>query len=816
MGTSTDTNFHDHDGSFEIAATPFREAAPSSSVEGDADVGQRFRGSFEISPDYRYFVSNRTPYLIQIVHPDDRFGELHIPPLAERVVKGDRLQPFEDLLRPHRQRHEVLVRRYVETISFVDTLIWVAWLSLAVVAGIAIFDILRFGTLLRSEFGVAAAIGVVVLAVLLVAGAVRELDRKKRASREGSDAGDVAFGIGGSYSDGNQTARNARQFLTLAIVLLVGAAMPTAGVLVATDASDYLVMNGGLRVKSGLESRLVARLIQITYTCVLSLFPALLFFQFDRMRAGSIRSTWVRALFRMDGRMRTVADIDATYGHAMYEASNNSDDSVRGLGGKNSPIVIATILIALGWTVLVIRTESFDFSGAANASQLTLVAEQQAALAATAAEVAANASTEGEAQAAALDAVDAAAAASSAQEATQAIAETSAQTESAPAATVGREVTALGTLEEAQTAANAASGEAEQSMKAAAANEETIQATPYFQILAPDPSAAGMAFLGAYFFGIYLVLRSYFRGDLRAKLYNQITARLITVVVIAYLINAILFPSTDRPEIIWGLAFLAGVIPTTVLDGITHRARGMVKSVAGDTFAVNRPLEHIDGIDIYDAGRLEAEGIPDVAALASSDLAAVMLQTRLPIGRIVDWADQAALMVVVGMPGSDLDPRVQCLRTRGIRTGTDLLAACERDGSADELEACLNIPATGRRAGWLDREDSDGASRVGNDLDAAPSDRTESSMMRAGAIVTPAEIASQKVNVVELCQAIRRQPVMAQILQWRSSAIDDPDRSWIRLSDENQGRVASTSYSGPLPGAANLGGRNGQNGNARN
>jgi hypothetical protein len=799
MGTAIDLDAESQVGAPSPAPSSNGADAGKPQNVSTGAAATEFEASFKIPTDCRYFLSNRTPYLIHITHPESRFGELLLPPLAERVITGARLQPFESLLLCHRQRHEVVVRRYVETISLVDTLIWVAWLSLVLIGGVAVYDLLSFGTLLRPEIGTAVAIGLIVLAVVLVRGTRRELERKKKASADGTEVGDIAFGIGGSYSDGNETARSARQLLTLTIVLTVGAVLPAIGILVGTDANDYLVMNGGLRVKSGLESRMVARVIQITYTCVLSLFPALLFFQFDRLQAGSIRSTWIRALFRMDGRMQTVADIDATYGHAMYEASNNSEDSVRGLGGKNSPIVIATILIALGWTVLVIRTESFDFSGTTSAAQSELIANQQAAIAEDAAAAAAGASTDEEAMSAAAVAEEAATAASEAQAAIGEIAERSIQVESAPTPDAPIEQPTLDTLDDARAAADAASTAATQAALTARADSDALQSTPYFQILAPSPSAAGMAFLGAYFFGIYLVLRSYFRGDLRARIYNQITARLVTVVVVAYLINAILFPNTSREEIIWTLAFLAGVVPTTVLDRVMHAMGGLVKSVAGDAFAANRPLEHIDGVDIYDASRLEAEGIPDVAALASSDLASVMLQTRLPIGRLVDWADQAALMVVVGMPGSQLDPRVQALRKRGIRTGTDLLALAEHGGNIDGIATCLNIPANDRRVGLIQARmgDGDGDSAL-TEIDDNPASPGSSPDPDSTDLVSEVD-EEQRIDIRELCRAIRRQPVMAQILQWRSSSLDDPDRSWVLLPDGRSGPAVSPSYIGPLP-----------------
>ena len=131
-------------------------------------------------------------------------------------------------------------------------------------------------------------------------------------------------------------------------MLTIGAVLPAIAIFAATDAKDFLTMTGGLDVVDGRESRLVGRVIQVLYTAVLSLFPAILYFQFDRNRVGTIRSAWVRAIFRMDRRMETLADVNARYGDQLSEASSKSTDSVRFLGGRNSPIVVATLLISTG------------------------------------------------------------------------------------------------------------------------------------------------------------------------------------------------------------------------------------------------------------------------------------------------------------------------------------------------------------------------------------------------------------------------------------------------------------------------------------
>ena len=196
----------------------------------------------------------------------------------------------------------------------------------------------------------------------LALGSTIEWFRRRREEIADAEEGDIEFGMGGGFYDGNETLRRTKLVATLLTVITIGAVLPAVAIFVATDAKDFLVMRGGLHVVDGTESQLVARTIQVVYTAVLSLFPALLYFQFDRHRVGTIRSEWVRSIFRMDERMETLADVNARYGDAVAEASGYSADSVRLLGGRHSPIVVATLLITLGWISLVAQTAAFDFT----------------------------------------------------------------------------------------------------------------------------------------------------------------------------------------------------------------------------------------------------------------------------------------------------------------------------------------------------------------------------------------------------------------------------------------------------------------------
>lgn len=650
------------------------------------DIRQAFECSFVIDATKRYLVHNRTPRRILITH--ERYGNVSLAPLATRVLGGERLAPFQDDMRVLRQRHQLRVREYTGPSRShpLQILVWVVVVGLL---GVVVYDGLVRGTLVTWEAAAAVVAFFVVIGGVLVLSALAEHRRRGAERIADTEEGDIEFGVGGAYYDGNDTAHRTKQIFVLLTVILIGAVMPAIAIFVGSDAKSFLVFEDGLRVKEGLESRFVARVIQVVYTAVLALFPALMYFQFDQQRVGTIRGKWVRAIFRMDPQMHTLADVDARYGDQLAEASSYSTDSVRLLGGRHSPIVMATILMSLGWTLLVVRTESFDFAAANSISAAVVSAEEAAERAQDAA------SEDGADLGARAAAVESAAAdADRASDAARTIAGQSTGTTS-PSPTTTEGTSSPPSQDAVDDAAAAAATAAEQANSAEAAVQR-----PFFQLLVPTPSAATMAFLGAYFYAVYLVLRSYFRGDLRPKLYNQITARMVTVVVLAYLLT-VLYADTGAPNRpLWIAAFLAGVVPSTVLQ----RMRLLVGSASGHVptdasrwrgafataFATPRALTQVDGIDIYDSARLESEGITDIPSLAKSDLVSMMVSTRMPVERLVDWTDQAVLMLLVDDGGQrDRRSRIEELRARGIRTATDLKSVAGDETRRAEIDAIL-------------------------------------------------------------------------------------------------------------------------------
>jgi hypothetical protein len=180
----------------------------------------------------------------------------------------------------------------------------------------------------------------------------------------------------------------------------------------------------------------------------------------------------------------------------------------------------------------------------------------------------------------------------------------------------------------------------------------------------------------------------------------------VSVVVLAYLLERMLAGVGAGPgnATLLTLAFISGVVPETVLVRISELARGSARTNEGRA-AIQRaartyetdPLTQLEGIDIYDRARLLDEGVTNVEALAHHDLVDLLLRTRIPAARLVDWVDQAILYLhstgrcTVGQPaaGAVDVPRTvrEVLHDIGIRTATELERAHEAAaarGPADE------------------------------------------------------------------------------------------------------------------------------------
>lgn len=183
------------------------------------------------------------------------------------------------------------------------------------------------------------------------------------------------------------------------------------------------------------------------------------------------------------------------------------------------------------------------------------------------------------------------------------------------------------------------------------------------EALNPEKTPVHFAFLGAYFFLLQMLFRRYVRRDLRASSYTAVSLRIIVAVigVWAALSAVEILPWTGLEEGIENslqegaqnsllvLGFVIGAFPPVAWQFV----RAALKKFTGATILVPSlqnpcPVSDLDGLTVWHQARLEEEDIENVPNMATADIVELMLNTRFPPDRIIDWVDQAILYTHLG------------------------------------------------------------------------------------------------------------------------------------------------------------------------
>jgi len=165
-----------------------------------------------------------------------------------------------------------------------------------------------------------------------------------------------------------------------------------------------------------------------------------------------------------------------------------------------------------------------------------------------------------------------------------------------------------------------------------------------------NPDVAGSAksvwdvlkfgFLGAYAFILQMLIRRFFQSDLRPSAYAHAMLRIIVVLIIVAALYELLPPHDWRTDAV--VAFVVGFFPLVGMQALQRCAAGALR-VAVPSLSQPYPLNQIDGLTIWYEARLLEAGIEDMQSLVTANLVDVLLHTRVPVGRLVDWVDQAHL-----------------------------------------------------------------------------------------------------------------------------------------------------------------------------
>jgi hypothetical protein len=181
----------------------------------------------------------------------------------------------------------------------------------------------------------------------------------------------------------------------------------------------------------------------------------------------------------------------------------------------------------------------------------------------------------------------------------------------------------------------------------------------------------GMAFLGAYFWGVQYVFRRYVLNDLIPGVFFNLAIRMLLASTLALLIfNA--FASSEGNTAagatidmsLWpAVAFLIGTFPQRGLHWLASRVPML--ATKPDPSVRVMPVDMIEGIEAYDKMRLHELGIDSCHDLASADFIPLVLRTSYSAREVTDWILQAKLCIYCGQAVGDL-------RHQGIRGVVEL------------------------------------------------------------------------------------------------------------------------------------------------
>lgn len=533
----------------------------------DSENGKRARPRVTDShiEEKMFRVRNQTPKRLKIEFRKGEHETLVFAPLAERdiPVKSIYVRDLKGLESRGLISHKELSRAEKINLEGIGGVIFAIAITYIVIGGNVVHDHPEWSIYVWGVIPLAGVVGIVV-AIL------------------GSGLGWVNL------------QRVFQQVFTLFLVLVTGTGLIAATIYYFGSGQDLLRRDPSLA--------LLGRSLQFIFIAVASLFPALLYFLFDRYRLGTLRKHFEQQIFRFDPNVKTLGDVYAKYGSQLDELYGPDSITARGrhIPGTRWPIWFCTVVICIGWILTLMPVGA------------------------------------------------------------------------------GLEVSTAGDV---------------------------------LGFFLPKPSGITFGFLGAYYFAVFSASRRYTRGDLQPKAYSHIVARIFIVVIMAWVVETALGPRLST----FALIFLIGVLPETFWTVFNEVVRNQLLGPLIHSLREKDPLTNLEGIDPYDRARLAEEGVTNVESLAHHDLIDLILATRIPVPRLVDWLDQAILYLHMPddcypptpgaevrsedpggtppdqkPPGNSLKPR-QCFHTCGIRTATDFISAYEAAEGRGELQCLFRV-----------------------------------------------------------------------------------------------------------------------------
>ena len=132
---------------------------------------------------------------------------------------------------------------------------------------------------------------------------------------------------------------------TVLVILLLGVGVPCVLIIAAWDSAK-------LQTDTNYNATTML-FVQVLVVLLAAVAPAGLYFLFSRQRLDSLRDDFLREVLQLDPNLSTLDEADTKYGRLLDEVYG--DPSSNGLRfSLGVPLILCTLLLALGWTLVVL------------------------------------------------------------------------------------------------------------------------------------------------------------------------------------------------------------------------------------------------------------------------------------------------------------------------------------------------------------------------------------------------------------------------------------------------------------------------------
>jgi hypothetical protein len=190
---------------------------------------------------------------------------------------------------------------------------------------------------------------------------------------------------------------------------------------------------------------------------------------------------------------------------------------------------------------------------------------------------------------------------------------------------------------------------------------------------------------GAVAYSLFMIGRRFLDYDLTPRVYIYTAIRFTLAFVIGAVVGVLLGVTTSIAGTSLDLAlstvaivaFVIGFFPERGWEFLSQAARASLRQSNRDSREVR--LSYIEGMSIFQQGRLRQDGIENVQNLATANIPALVANTPFSVGQLIDWIDQAILLVYTS------DDQSRALAKLGIIRASDVLANALHNDTREAL-----------------------------------------------------------------------------------------------------------------------------------